>query len=137
MGRFADAIELYESAMQGPLGNSDPALMKGLARARMLSGDGAGAEALFVKVKADDPAAYDSEAELAQLLRENADEPRAELIARLLKQQPLETPHATDLRAILIVPARTRIGSATLPVPVPRRTNGQRQEQHYVTTREL
>lgn len=64
MGRFADAIELYESAMQGPLGNSDPALMKGLARARMLSGDGAGAEALFVKVKADDPAAYDSEAEL-------------------------------------------------------------------------
>lgn len=64
MGRFADAVELYESAMQGPLGSSDPALMKGLARARMLSGDGAAAEALFVKVKENDPAAYDSEAEL-------------------------------------------------------------------------
>ncbi len=64
MGRFADAIELYESAMQGPLGGSDPALMKGLARAKMLSGDGAAAEALFVQVKANDPAAYDSEAEL-------------------------------------------------------------------------
>src|SRR5262249_35244895 len=46
------------------LGGSDPALMKGLARARMLSGDGAAAEALFVKVKENDPAAYDSEAEL-------------------------------------------------------------------------
>jgi hypothetical protein len=63
-GRFADAVELYESAMQGPLGGSDPALMKGLARAKMLSGDGAAAEALFVKVKENDPAAYDSEAEL-------------------------------------------------------------------------
>ena len=57
IGRFADAIELYESAMQGPLGGSDPTLMKGLARARMLSGDGAAAEALFVKVKENDPAA--------------------------------------------------------------------------------
>jgi hypothetical protein len=46
------------------LGGSDPALMKGLARAKMLSGDGAAAEALFVKVKENDPAAYDSEAEL-------------------------------------------------------------------------
>ena len=53
MGRFTDAVELYESAMQGPLGASDPTLLKGLARARMLSGDGAAAEALFVKLKAD------------------------------------------------------------------------------------
>lgn len=64
IGRFADAVELYESAMQGPLGGSDPTLMKGLARAKMLSGDGATAETLFVKVKENDPAAYDSEAEL-------------------------------------------------------------------------
>ena len=64
IGRFADAVELYESAMQGPLGGSDPTLMKGLARAKMLSGDGAAAEALFVQVKENDPAAYDSEAEL-------------------------------------------------------------------------
>ena len=64
MGRFADAVELYQSAMQGPLGASDPALMKGLARARMLSGDGAAAEALFVKLKEIDPAAFDADAEL-------------------------------------------------------------------------
>jgi hypothetical protein len=64
MGRFADAAELYESAMQGPLGGSDPALLKGLGRARMLSGDGAGAEALFVKLKGVDPAAFDADAEL-------------------------------------------------------------------------
>ncbi len=63
-GYFAEAIELYESAMQGPLGNSDPALLKGLARARMLAGDGAGAEAAFVKVKEVDPVAFDADAEL-------------------------------------------------------------------------
>lgn len=64
MGRFTDAVELYESAMQGPLGGSDPALLKGLGRARMLSGDGAGAEALFVTLKEVDPAAFDADAEL-------------------------------------------------------------------------
>lgn len=63
-GRYADAIELYESAMQGPLGDSDPALLKGLGRARMLSGEGAAAEALFVKLKTEDPAAFDADAEL-------------------------------------------------------------------------
>lgn len=64
MHRFQDAIELYEGAMQGPLGAGDPALLKGLARARMLSGDGAGAEALFVKLNEVDPAAFDADAEL-------------------------------------------------------------------------
>jgi hypothetical protein len=64
MGRFADAVELYESAMQGPLGASDPALLKGLARAKMLSSDGAAAEALFVRLKEEDPTAYDADAEL-------------------------------------------------------------------------
>lgn len=63
-GFYAEAIELYESAMQGPLGASDTALLKGLARARMLSGDGAAAEALFVKLKAVDPMAFDADAEL-------------------------------------------------------------------------
>ena len=63
-GRYADAIELYESAMQGPLGDSDPALLKGLGRAKMLLGDGAAAEALFVKLKTEDPAAFDADAEL-------------------------------------------------------------------------
>jgi hypothetical protein len=63
-GRFGDAIELYESAMEGPLGGSDPALLKGLGRARMLSGDGAAAEVQFVKLKEVDPAAFDADAEL-------------------------------------------------------------------------
>lgn len=63
-GRYADAIELYESAMQGPLGDSDPALLKGLGRAKMLLDDGAAAEALFVKLKTEDPAAFDADAEL-------------------------------------------------------------------------
>ena len=63
-GRFADAVELYESAMEGPLGASDPALLKGLGRARMLLGQGAEAEGLFVKLKEVDPAAFDADAEL-------------------------------------------------------------------------
>jgi 16S rRNA (cytosine1402-N4)-methyltransferase len=37
-----------------------------------------------------------SEAALAQLLSENADEPHSDLIARLLKAQPLETTHAAE-----------------------------------------
>src|SRR6185312_15099830 len=63
-GDFAEAIQLYEEAMQGPIGSHDPTLLKGLARARMLSGDGAAAEALFLKLKSLDPAAIDADAEL-------------------------------------------------------------------------
>ena len=48
-GFFAEAIELYQSAMQGPLGENDPTLLKGLARAKMLSGDGAQAENLVLQ----------------------------------------------------------------------------------------
>jgi 16S rRNA (cytosine1402-N4)-methyltransferase len=40
--------------------------------------------------------ARSTEEQLARRLEENADEPHAYLIARLLKQQPLETTHAVD-----------------------------------------
>lgn len=40
--------------------------------------------------------AHSSEEDLAALLEENADEPHAHLIARLLKRQPLETTHAVE-----------------------------------------
>jgi hypothetical protein len=64
MGHFTDAVELYESAMAGPLGASDPTLLKGLARAKMLAGDGAAAESLFQRLRDTDPAAFDADAEL-------------------------------------------------------------------------
>ena len=64
LGRFDDAIELYESAMEGPLGANDPTLLKGMGRARMLAGEGARAEELFVRLKQVDPAAFDADAEL-------------------------------------------------------------------------
>ncbi len=64
MGRFTDAVELYESAMAGPLGASDATLLKGLARAKMLAGDGAAAQALFLQLKQTDPNASDADAEL-------------------------------------------------------------------------
>ncbi len=40
--------------------------------------------------------ARSSEEDLARLLEENADEPHAHLVARLLKQQPLDTTHALE-----------------------------------------
>ena len=43
---------------------SDPTLLKGMARAKMLSGDGAAAEALFLQLKQIDPHASDADAEL-------------------------------------------------------------------------
>ncbi len=63
-GHYDEAIALYQSAMQGPLGAADPVLIKGLGRARLLSGDGAAAEALFVQLKEIDPAAVDADVEL-------------------------------------------------------------------------
>ena len=63
-GLFAEAVSLYESAMEGPLGASDPALLKGLARARLLTGDAPAAEALFQQLKALDPNAFDADCEL-------------------------------------------------------------------------
>ena len=63
-GYYGEAVELYESAMQSPIGAGDPALLKGLARAKMLSGDGAAAAALYLQLKQLDPAAVDSDAEL-------------------------------------------------------------------------
>ncbi|MDE2464734.1 MAG: hypothetical protein KGO02_13590 [Alphaproteobacteria bacterium] len=63
-GLFQDAVELYESAMAGPLGAQDTALLSGLARAKLLAGDGAGAEAAFDMLKQADPAAFNADAEL-------------------------------------------------------------------------
>lgn len=63
-GRFQDAVGLYESAMAGPLGAQDTALLNGLARARVLAGDGAGAQAAFEALKRADPVAFNADAEL-------------------------------------------------------------------------
>ncbi len=63
-GLFADAIRLYEEAMRGPLGAEDPALLKGLGRAKLLAGEAGEAEQLFIKVHRIDPTAFDAEVEL-------------------------------------------------------------------------
>jgi hypothetical protein len=63
-GLSSDAVALYESAMQGPLGAADPVLLKGLGRAKLLSGDGAEAERLFLQLRDVDPAAFDADVEL-------------------------------------------------------------------------
>lgn len=63
-GLHGEAIALYEEAMQGPLGAEDPTLIKGLGRAKLMAGDAAEAERLFIKVHEIDPAAFDAEVEL-------------------------------------------------------------------------
>jgi hypothetical protein len=63
-GLPAEAVDLYLSAMQGPLGEEDPVLLKGLGRARLHSGNGAEAERLFLKMREIDPAAFDADVEL-------------------------------------------------------------------------
>jgi hypothetical protein len=63
-GMFQDAIDLYQSAMQGPIGAGDPTLLKGLARAKLLARDGAGAMEAFEQLRAMDRAAFDADTEL-------------------------------------------------------------------------
>ncbi|MDE2265215.1 MAG: hypothetical protein KGL29_04895 [Alphaproteobacteria bacterium] len=63
-GRFQDAVDLYQSAMSGPLGGTDAVLLRGMARARLLAGDGGGAAAAFEQLKQVDPAAFDADVEL-------------------------------------------------------------------------
>lgn len=62
--RFQDAADLYCGAMKDPLGDSDPSLVRGLARALLLAGDGVGAVAAYRKLKALDRAAVDADVEL-------------------------------------------------------------------------
>ena len=63
-GLFQDAVELYQSAMAGPIGADDPVLLRGMARAKLLAGDGLGAVADFERLKALDRAAVDADTEL-------------------------------------------------------------------------
>ena len=62
-GYFQDAVDLYQSALGGGFEN-DPAMLHGLARAKLLAGDGAGAQAAYEKLKAADPVAFSADAEL-------------------------------------------------------------------------
>lgn len=62
-GRFQDAVDLYESAAQGTFAQ-DPALLHGLARAKLLVGDGAGSEAAFNALREADPRAFTQDAHL-------------------------------------------------------------------------
>lgn len=63
-GLFQDAVDLYQSAMEGPIGQGDTTLLKGMARAKLLAGDGQGAVEAFEKVKGLDRAAFDADTEL-------------------------------------------------------------------------
>lgn len=63
-GLFQDAVDLYQGAMEGPIGAGDPVLLRGLGRAKLLAGDGQGAVDAFEKLKEMDRAAFDADTEL-------------------------------------------------------------------------
>ncbi len=71
-GNLTDAIQLYEEAMQGAFAD-DPALLMGLARARFLHNDGAGAQNALDHLQQVDPSFISADAHL--------------LYARTLEQQ--------------------------------------------------
>ncbi len=62
-GRYQEAVDLYTSAIGGAH-SEDPALLHGLARARLLAGDAAGAQAAFESLKAVSPADFTVDARL-------------------------------------------------------------------------
>lgn len=62
-GAYADAVALYRSTLTGQF-RDDPALLLGLARAQLLSGDAANAEASLDALKAADAGAFSADAHL-------------------------------------------------------------------------
>ncbi len=62
-GRYDEAVALYTSAMDGAH-SEDPALLHGLARAKLLAGDGAGAQTAFESLKAVSPTDFTVDARL-------------------------------------------------------------------------
>jgi hypothetical protein len=62
-GRYQEAVDLYESTMDGAHAE-DPALLHGLARAKLLAGDGAGAQTAFEALKNISPADFTADARL-------------------------------------------------------------------------
>jgi hypothetical protein len=62
-GQYADAIEMYQNALQGQFA-TDTALLFGLARAQFMNGDGAGAQASLDAIQRADPKFQSEEAHL-------------------------------------------------------------------------
>ena len=85
-GQYADAVEMYRNAAQGQFA-TDTALLLGLARAQLMTGDGAGAQASLDALQAADPKFNSEEAHLiyAQALElQGKNEDAAEEYKRLV-----------------------------------------------------
>jgi hypothetical protein len=85
-GQYADAIEMYQNALQGQF-VTDTALLLGLARAQFLNGDGAGAQASLDAIQAADPKFSSEDAHLLYaraLEMQNKNDEAAEEYKRLV-----------------------------------------------------
>ncbi|HEY3638099.1 MAG TPA: tetratricopeptide repeat protein [Rhizomicrobium sp.] len=85
-GDYREAVDLYESAIGGAHAE-DPALLYGVARARLLSGDAAGAQTAFEALKESSPADFTVDARLyyarSLAMQGKNDAARAEFLALL------------------------------------------------------
>lgn len=62
-GQYSDAVAIYEGALVGQF-SEDPALLQGLARARLFSGDGAGAQAALDSLQKSEPSLVGADEQL-------------------------------------------------------------------------
>lgn len=62
-GQYGEAVTIYEGALTGQF-SEDPALLQGLARARFLAGDGAGAQAALDTLKKVEPTLVSADEDL-------------------------------------------------------------------------
>lgn len=102
-GLHADAVALYADAMAGPLGEGDPTLLKGMARAQLLAGDPVASERWFLKLKELDPKAFDTDSELDYARALEAQGRQEEAVAQYEKVAPRYSGEEARVRFALLL----------------------------------
>jgi hypothetical protein len=86
--QYADAVAIYEGALTGQF-SEDPALLQGLARARLLSGDGAGTQAALDTLQKVEPSFVTPDEQLLYARALELQGKTAEALAAYRKVVPL------------------------------------------------
>jgi hypothetical protein len=86
--QYTDAVALYEGALTGQF-SEDPALLQGLARARLLAGDGAGAQAALDALQKADPSFVSADERLLYARALEMQGKQVEALAAYKKVAPL------------------------------------------------
>jgi len=101
-GRYGEAADLYASAMQGALAE-DPALLHGLARATLLSGDGGRSQIAFERLRTVSPVDFTPDARLGYARALALQEKNAEACAQYEGLLPLYAGEEARCRYALLL----------------------------------